>query len=149
MRDHVCFNLRRAEQTLTIGTIYQLWVFGRLDTDWNKLNLVSMHVPVVRQHCAQIEGFAFSHIITLTQCTINIACVLIFWSYNQRSINSVECLFSAWQGVQYHLLRTWRQLWRAAPFIFFLFLLIHLDTDVVAARIGLVLDQLEITGYHL
>ena len=28
----------------------------------NKLNFVSIHVPVVRQHCAQIEGFAFSHI---------------------------------------------------------------------------------------
>ena len=29
----------------------------------NKLNFVSIHVPVVRQHCTQMEGFAFSHII--------------------------------------------------------------------------------------
>ena len=34
----ICFNLRRAEQTL---------VFDRLNTVWNKLNFVSMHVPVV------------------------------------------------------------------------------------------------------
>ena len=24
-----------------------------------------MHVPVVKQHCAQMEGFAFSHITAL------------------------------------------------------------------------------------
>ena len=28
---------------------------------------VSIHVPVVRQHCAQMEGFAFSHIISINE----------------------------------------------------------------------------------
>ena len=51
-QDLICFNLCRAERTLTIGTLYI-----RL-----KLNFVSIHVPVERQHCTQIESFAFSHI---------------------------------------------------------------------------------------
>ena len=32
---------------------------------WKQIKLVSMHVPVVRQHCAQIEGFAFNRITAL------------------------------------------------------------------------------------
>ena len=38
----ICFNLHRAEQTLTIGTLYHIYCFNA---------------------CVQIEGFAFSHII--------------------------------------------------------------------------------------
>ena len=61
----ICFNLRRAEQTLTIGTLSTCWYIVPIVSvcsDWNKLNFVSIHVLVVRQHCARIEGFALSHI---------------------------------------------------------------------------------------
>ena len=53
----ICFTLCRTKQTLTIGPLVSICSFQ------HKLNFVSIQVLVVRQHCTQIEGFAFSHII--------------------------------------------------------------------------------------
>ena len=35
------------------------------------LNFVSIHVPVVRQHCALMEGFALSHIMPYSRFTLD------------------------------------------------------------------------------
>ena len=83
-----------------------------------------MHVPVVRQHCAQIEGFAFNHIIATKKTKKNIALTItINGIYVLLFLRTRRRLFSkkitSFMNTKYRFIfATYQALVRGGPFDF-------------------------------